>query len=226
MSVRCPGIIKYRRLHLKMVILAGIFYMFLRTCLLPQETNLITSSVPALISLSFTHNTTNQTHTNQTHTNHTHTNHTHTTHIHAAHIHAAQERSTTRQTYIPDHPSKNPVGQPADIPSHYFIEEGDFCRRSRELQVVGFVHSAIDRVHKRHETRVTWANASALNWGVNLGVVFMVGRAKNQEEEKIVKEESSLYHDIVQELCNVTKEQPKQGERFQSSVGVTVHGYS
>lgn len=51
------------------------------------------------------------------------------------------------------------------------------------------------------ETRSTWANASAYEMGpmnVTIGVVFMVGKAKNKLEEKIVREESKKFHDIVQ----------------------------
>ncbi|XP_071521743.1 beta-1,3-galactosyltransferase 2-like isoform X2 [Panulirus ornatus] len=98
--------------------------------------------------------------------------------------------------YIPSNPFKTPVRKPADIPRRFLIEEKDFCRRRDNLQVVSYVHSAISRVDQRRDTRRTWANSSA--FGINIAVVFMVGRAKNYREKKIVEEESRRYHDIVQ----------------------------
>nr|XP_045585455.1 beta-1,3-galactosyltransferase 5-like [Procambarus clarkii]XP_045585456.1 beta-1,3-galactosyltransferase 5-like [Procambarus clarkii] len=106
-----------------------------------------------------------------------------------------EDRGNPEQ-FIPDNPSKSPVGQPAVVPDKYHIEEEDFCRRQGDLQVVAFVHSAISRVENRRHTRATWANSTI--HGFQLGVVFMVGRAKTKQEEDIVREESSLYHDIVQ----------------------------
>ncbi|XP_071521741.1 beta-1,3-galactosyltransferase 2-like isoform X2 [Panulirus ornatus] len=102
----------------------------------------------------------------------------------------------THQPFIPDNPSDIPVRKPADIPRQFLIEEKDFCRRRDNLQVVTYVHSAISRVDQRRDTRSTWANSSIP--GLNMTVVYMVGRAKNKKEEKIVEEESRLYHDIVQ----------------------------
>ena len=89
---------------------------------------------------------------------------------------------------------------PPDIPRNFLIEEPDACtRKGEDLKVVVFVHSAIKRVEQRHLTRYTWANSTALN----MTVVFMVGRAKDNLEKKIVRLESELYHDIVQvrEVC-------------------------
>ncbi|XP_042894379.1 beta-1,3-galactosyltransferase 5-like [Penaeus japonicus] len=84
------------------------------------------------------------------------------------------------------------------VPKNFLLEEADFCRRRPGLQVVAYVHSAISRVHKRQETRSTWANATASGLGVHVAAVFMVGRAKDDRERQIVREESQRYHDIVQ----------------------------
>lgn len=99
------------------------------------------------------------------------------------------------QTFIPDLPNQIRIGKPADIPRQFLIEEADACLRKEEhVEVVAYVHSAIRRVEQRRQTRLTWVNSTALN----MVVVFMVGRAKNDQEREIVRRESELYHDIVQ----------------------------
>lgn len=75
------------------------------------------------------------------------------------------------------------------------LEEADAClRKGDNLEAVAYVHSAISRVKERRQTRLTWANSTA----IKMVVVFMVGRAKNDQEKEIVRRESELYHDIVQ----------------------------
>lgn len=64
--------------------------------------------------------------------------------------------------------------------------------------MVAYVHSHISGVEKRQETRATWASRWAEDLGVRLATVFMVGRARTEREEEIVKRESMLYGDIVQ----------------------------
>ncbi|XP_042894382.1 beta-1,3-galactosyltransferase 5-like isoform X2 [Penaeus japonicus] len=97
-------------------------------------------------------------------------------------------------------PGEGRMSEPsrAKSPHIFLLEEADFCRRRPGLQVVAYVHSAISRVHKRQETRSTWANATASGLGVHVAAVFMVGRAKDDRERQIVREESQRYHDIVQ----------------------------
>ncbi|KAK8393538.1 hypothetical protein O3P69_006702 [Scylla paramamosain] len=104
-------------------------------------------------------------------------------------------------TFIPMEPDTVPVGQSPDIPKRFLIEEADYCKRRPKLQIIAYVHSSILRVKQRNETRNSWASASAYNMGpmnVSIGVVFMVGRAKNELERLIIQEESKKYHDIVQ----------------------------
>ncbi|XP_066952185.1 beta-1,3-galactosyltransferase 1-like [Macrobrachium rosenbergii] len=78
------------------------------------------------------------------------------------------------------------------------IEESDFCQKHSDLDIIAYVHSSISRFIPRNITRATWANATAQNLGVKVGAVFMVGRPKNENEARILKEESDRYHDIVQ----------------------------
>lgn len=99
------------------------------------------------------------------------------------------------KSFIPNSPKQTLIGKPADIPRRFLIEEADACRRQGDdVEVVAYVHSAISKVEERRQTRLTWANSTALN----MVVVFMVGRAKNDQEREIVRRESELYHDIVQ----------------------------
>ncbi|KAK4306738.1 hypothetical protein Pmani_021461 [Petrolisthes manimaculis] len=133
------------------------------------------------------------------------------TRLHLANITSASPLSThlmTQQylhlplpTFIPDQPDTSPLGRPPDIPKRFLIEEADYCHQRPGLQIIAYVHSSIDRVSQRNLTRTTWANASAYDMGqnsVNIGVVFMVGRAKNSQQRQIIQEESQRYHDIVQ----------------------------
>lgn len=104
-------------------------------------------------------------------------------------------------TFIPMKPDTSPLGQPPDIPKKFLMEEADYCERRPNLQIIAYVHSSISRVKQRMETRRSWGNASAYDMGlmnVSIGAVFMVGRAKNKLEQKIVQEESEKYHDIIQ----------------------------
>lgn len=104
-------------------------------------------------------------------------------------------------TFIPHEPDTSPLRQPPSIPKRFLIEEADYCQRRPNLQIIAYVHSSILRVSQRRDTRNTWGNASAYDMGamnVSIGVVFMVGRAKNQMEQQIVQEESERHHDIVQ----------------------------
>ncbi|XP_069184853.1 uncharacterized protein [Procambarus clarkii] len=103
--------------------------------------------------------------------------------------------------FIPDLPDSSPAGQPASIPKRFLIEEADYCQKRPDLQVIAYVHSAITNVKNRRDVRVTWGNASNYDLGdvtVKVGVVFMVGRAKNALERHIIQVESHRYHDIVQ----------------------------
>ncbi|KAK3871751.1 hypothetical protein Pcinc_023128 [Petrolisthes cinctipes] len=105
------------------------------------------------------------------------------------------------QTFIPDQPDTSPLARPPDIPKRFLIEEADFCHRQPGLQIIAYVHTSIKHVRQRNETRYTWGSASAYDLGdisVKIGVVFMVGRAKDELEELIIQEESQRYHDIVQ----------------------------
>ncbi|KAK4306740.1 hypothetical protein Pmani_021463 [Petrolisthes manimaculis] len=104
-------------------------------------------------------------------------------------------------TFIPYEPDTSPLGRPPDIPKRFIIEEADYCHRHPDLQVIAFVPSSIGRASERNLTRTSWANASAYDMGdisVNIGVVFLIGRAKSLDEQKIIHEESQRYHDIVQ----------------------------
>ncbi|KAK3871753.1 hypothetical protein Pcinc_023130 [Petrolisthes cinctipes] len=112
-----------------------------------------------------------------------------------------QKYTQPSPTFIPDQPDTSPLGCPPDIPKRFLIEEADYCHQRPGLQIIAYVHSSIDRVSQRNLTRTTWATASAYDMGqnsVNIGVVFMVGRAKNSHQRQIIQEESQRYHDIVQ----------------------------
>lgn len=101
----------------------------------------------------------------------------------------------TSQHFIPVSPDQVRIGEPAEIPRKFLVEEADACtRRGDNVEVVAYVHSAISRVEHRQQTRLTWANSTALD----MVVVFMVGLAKDDKEREIVQRESELYHDIVQ----------------------------
>ncbi|XP_042204196.1 beta-1,3-galactosyltransferase 5-like [Homarus americanus] len=86
----------------------------------------------------------------------------------------------------------------ADSQPQFLIEEPDFCRKRPNLTIVAYVHSSISSVMKRMETRTTWASVGVHDEGVKMGVVFMVGQAKNSYESKIIRDESRRFGDIVQ----------------------------
>lgn len=99
------------------------------------------------------------------------------------------------EPFFPDFPNQTRIGKPAEIPRRFLVEEADACLRAGDdVEVVAYVHSAISRVEQRRQTRLTWASADT----PKMVVVFMVGRAKNDEEREILRRESELYHDIVQ----------------------------
>ncbi|XP_076042132.1 beta-1,3-galactosyltransferase 5-like [Oratosquilla oratoria] len=94
-----------------------------------------------------------------------------------------------------------PFGQPPSIPTKFLIEEADFCTEERNplLRMIGVVISRISGTRKRSKTRRTWANSDlSRKYGIRMAVVFIVGRAKNKKEERILKKESLRYHDMVQ----------------------------
>lgn len=82
--------------------------------------------------------------------------------------------------------------------NQFLIKEADFCHRQTNLSFIVYIHSSLDNVEKRQETRLTWASAGLYDPSVRMAVVFMVGQAKNKYEEIILSEESHRYHDIVQ----------------------------
>ncbi|XP_068203908.1 lactosylceramide 1,3-N-acetyl-beta-D-glucosaminyltransferase-like [Palaemon carinicauda] len=110
----------------------------------------------------------------------------------------SNDSQVNHESWLPMGPDETVPGRPAIIPTVFPIEESDFCRKRPGLDIIAYVHSSISRVSSRNTTRNTWANASAYNLGVNIGTVFMVGRPKNEEERRMVQEESDRYHDIVQ----------------------------
>ncbi|XP_076042130.1 lactosylceramide 1,3-N-acetyl-beta-D-glucosaminyltransferase A-like [Oratosquilla oratoria] len=94
-----------------------------------------------------------------------------------------------------------PFGQPPSIPTKFLIEEADFCTEERNphLRMIGVVISRISGTRKRSSTRRTWASSKvSRKYGIRMAVVFIVGRAKNKKEKRILKKESLRYHDMVQ----------------------------
>ncbi|XP_076042123.1 uncharacterized protein LOC143026019 [Oratosquilla oratoria] len=86
-----------------------------------------------------------------------------------------------------------------ESPDHFLIEEPDFCDRHPDLQIIGYINSNISAVTKRNMTRMTWANRNLLKeHNIDMAVVFIVGKPKNEEEDRIVQEESQRYGDLVQ----------------------------
>ncbi|XP_066976819.1 beta-1,3-galactosyltransferase 2-like [Macrobrachium rosenbergii] len=75
----------------------------------------------------------------------------------------------------------------------YLIEEKDLCLRRPNLQIIGYVISAIKRAENRRVTRETWANATS-----NMAVTFVVGLPENNEEQQLILEESREFRDILQ----------------------------
>lgn len=85
------------------------------------------------------------------------------------------------------------------IPEKFLIDETDFCTKQHpNLDIIAYVHSSISNEILRNATRTTWANATAQGFALKMATVFVVGRAKTEEEAKIVREESQRYHDIIQ----------------------------
>lgn len=79
------------------------------------------------------------------------------------------------------------------------MEEADACLRAGgALDVVALVPSVISKVNNQNQIRLTWASSTL----PRMVVTFMVGRAKNGEEQ-IIRQESELYQDIVQVSLNV-----------------------
>lgn len=95
-------------------------------------------------------------------------------------------------------PPSIPVDLNATHLNQFLIKEADLCHRQTNLSFIVYIHSSLDNVEKRHETRLTWASAGLYDPSVRMAVVFMVGQAKNKYEEIILSEESHRYHDIVQ----------------------------
>lgn len=100
----------------------------------------------------------------------------------------------------------SPASMPVNVNSihlnQFLIEEADFCHRHSNLNIIVYIHSSLDKVEKRQETRLTWASAGLYDSSVRMAVVFMVGLAKTKNEEIILKEESQRFRDIVQ-VCQV-----------------------
>ncbi|XP_076042311.1 uncharacterized protein LOC143026182 [Oratosquilla oratoria] len=120
------------------------------------------------------------------------------------------QKIKTREPWKDD-PNANPVlprriedvpfGEPPSIPTRFLIEEADFCTKKRNprLRMIGFVFSSISEIRKRSVTRRTWASSKiSRKYGIRMAVVFIVGRAKNKREERILKKASLHFHDIIQ----------------------------
>ncbi|CAL4159002.1 unnamed protein product, partial [Meganyctiphanes norvegica] len=101
-----------------------------------------------------------------------------------------------RQPFIPRTREELPIGHAPDVPNYFPVDEADFCNSSPDLKIIAYVISTIAATEKRNVTRQTWG--SAYKCGINMKLVFMVGNPKDENEEKILKTESGLYHDIVQ----------------------------
>ncbi|KAK7068500.1 hypothetical protein SK128_009087 [Halocaridina rubra] len=83
-------------------------------------------------------------------------------------------------------------------PYKYLIEEENFCSRRPRMKIIAYVHSSISRVKNRNDTRHTWAHVTSYRHDINIGVVFVVGRGKDDVEQQVIDSESHLYQDIIQ----------------------------
>lgn len=105
---------------------------------------------------------------------------------------------TNLKTFFQVSPANAPVDLNSSYISQYLINEADLCQRHTNLSFIVYIHSSLEQVEKRQQTRVTWASAGMYDPNVRMAVVFMVGHAKTEYEEVILKEESEQYNDIVQ----------------------------
>ena len=96
-----------------------------------------------------------------------------------------------QESIIPHSLKEVLYNQPPSVPKDYLISEKDFCIR-RKPKVIVLVTSAVYNVDRREKIRKTWGDST------NFGVIFMIGRSKNEEEQKVLNLESKLYHDIAQ----------------------------
>ncbi|ROT78671.1 hypothetical protein C7M84_002602 [Penaeus vannamei] len=108
---------------------------------------------------------------------------------------------TAGQGKVTEKEERNVITAPprTKIPDKFLVDEIDFCTKQHpNLDIIAYVSSAISNVAERNATRTTWANATAQGFALKMATVFVVGRAKTEEEAKIVREESQRYHDIIQ----------------------------
>ena len=78
---------------------------------------------------------------------------------------------------------------------NYVINEPLFC--GTDVDILIFVHSAVDKVESRNLIRSTWGNISEFQ-GWRVKTVFMLGTSTNISQKSIVSE-SKTFHDIIQE---------------------------
>ena len=101
----------------------------------------------------------------------------------------ASEKQTSNISELTSHPVPR---QPKMI-----LGDSEFCQREPNLRYLIYVHSSPPNVDRRSNIRTTWGN-SHLFQNNQTKILFVFGKAKKREAQRIVMDEFKRYGDIIQ----------------------------
>ncbi|XP_022319630.2 beta-1,3-galactosyltransferase 5-like [Crassostrea virginica] len=92
---------------------------------------------------------------------------------------------------------KTKTNYPVTTYANYLINNRNLCRKYEKISALVMVHTSIENFWRRKEMRRTWLNSSHYS-PRNLKVIFLVGTTDIKKVQEDLKNESNLYHDIIQ----------------------------
>ncbi|KAK3577288.1 hypothetical protein CHS0354_008380 [Potamilus streckersoni] len=86
---------------------------------------------------------------------------------------------------------------PLTTNSSYMLNNKNLCHVKGELTILIMVHTAVSHFHRRQVLRETWANKELFK-DINMRILFLLGRPKNESIQVLLVNESKQYQDLVQ----------------------------
>ena len=86
---------------------------------------------------------------------------------------------------------------PVGLYASYLINNVNVCRGYEKISALVMVHTAIEHFFRRKEMRRTWLNTTHYS-PKHLKVIFLVGTTENKTMQEKLRNESNVFHDIIQ----------------------------
>ncbi|XP_060591470.1 beta-1,3-galactosyltransferase 1-like [Ruditapes philippinarum] len=115
------------------------------------------------------------------------------------------ENNLTKITLKPNFSQMiNASQQVSTISAPYLLENKNLCSSVKNLTTLIIVHTACDHFTRRQLARQTWANHTFYTTIGEFRILFLLGKPKSETIQKMIRDESEKYEDVLQGSFNDT----------------------